>query len=127
MDQLISWRRTLHVVRLRNTLDHAEWDGSIPEPQCCQTMAAAVAMGDCPVVYEPVFRRWEIRQHYHRMFHDWQLEFCPWCGTRLPRDLGDEWTNRVEALGFTNGGHYSEIPGLPDDFKTDRWWKHERL
>lgn len=126
-DWLTSWWRTLLVVHLRNTLDKAEWDGTVSYPQCCRAMAAAVAEGDCPIVYEPVFRRWEVRHLYHRMLHDWQLESCPWCGNPLASDVGDEWAARVERLGFTDGGHYAEIPGLPDEFRTDRWWRQAGL
>lgn len=132
MKQVTDWLerwyyRNVHGIRLRNTLDKSEWDGTIPEPQCCRVMATAVAEGDCPVAYDPVFRQWRLLQLYHRVHRDWELEYCPWCGTALPNEQGDEWTRRVEQLGFTEGGHYSEIPGLPEEYRTDRWWRDAQL
>lgn len=119
--------RNIHPIRVRNTLDRSAWDGTIPEPQCCRVMATAVAEGDSPVAYEPVFRRWRLLNLYHRMLTDWQIEFCPWCGHRLPGDLGAEWDERIQKLGFTDIGHYSETPELPEDYRTDRWWKDAGL
>jgi hypothetical protein len=46
------------------------------------------------------------------------LEFCPWCGYRLPASLSDEWFERIFALRLN-----PESPEMPEELKSDPWWK----
>jgi hypothetical protein len=50
------------------------------------------------------------------------IEFCSWCGARLPPSLRDQYFNRLEALGLE-----PESAELPLDMRSDAWWRMERL
>lgn len=47
------------------------------------------------------------------------LSFCPFCGTRLPESLRDQWVNELETLGFDEPFDQD----IPNDYTSDSWWK----
>lgn len=56
------------------------------------------------------------------------IEFCPWCGTRLPKSLGDEWLNVLEKeYGLDMPDLPEQETKIPADFLTDEWWKKRGL
>ena len=56
------------------------------------------------------------------------IEYCPWCGSQLPKSLGDEWFDILEK---EYGLDLPDIPQqrkkVPAEFKTDEWWKKRGL
>jgi hypothetical protein len=50
------------------------------------------------------------------------ITHCPWCGFELPPALGDEWYDRLEAMGLDPNND-----ALPPEYEDDTWWKNERL
>jgi hypothetical protein len=78
------------------------------------------------------------------------MNYCPFCGTKFPPDLGDKWSAVIwEELGPEyliesqaefqkllckhQGKEYVSDPDLPkakplpEEFKTDEWWKKRGL
>lgn len=62
-----------------------------------------------------------------------QLWFCPWCGKKLPKDLGDEWEGNLKkdynltvSDFFDKQGQWDESK-IPEEFRTDEWWKKRGL
>jgi hypothetical protein len=47
------------------------------------------------------------------------IQFCPWCGTKLPPSRRAQWFEEVETLGFSN----PEDERLPAKYRTDEWHK----
>jgi len=48
------------------------------------------------------------------------INFCPWCGIKLPNSRRDEWFDRLEKMGF----HYPLTDNtIPSEFKTDAWYQ----
>jgi hypothetical protein len=45
------------------------------------------------------------------------IDFCPWCGQKLPTSLRDRWFDQLEQLGID-----PESEELPPDFKNDGWY-----
>ncbi len=63
--------------------------------------------------------------------HGVVINYCPFCGAKLPADLIDE---REETIILELGYDYlSDDNGnqpkkeLPEEFKTDEWWKKRGL
>jgi hypothetical protein len=95
---------------------------------CCAAMTAALRFEcaqhadpfECPdslVVYNEVF------DEYGLIVHDGGpsyvlIDFCPWCGMRLPESQRDRWFDETEAKGFTD-------ENMPPDYKTGAW-RHGR-
>jgi hypothetical protein len=50
------------------------------------------------------------------------IEFCPWCGERLPKSRRDEWFGKLEKLGIYDPWSTE----VPDKYQTDEWYKEER-
>jgi hypothetical protein len=53
--------------------------------------------------------------------------YCPWCGKKLPKDLGVEWAKMVEKELNIKSVWDIEWNEIPDKFKTDEWWKKRGL
>jgi hypothetical protein len=92
-----------------------------PEDQCCQAMLYAVRADDLPVEYDRALRAWGIAYQDGGSAVQ-SIQYCPWCGTKLPTDLGDEWSARLERMDLEPGD-----PCIPEEMQDDRWWKAEGL
>jgi len=56
-----------------------------------------------------------------------EIKFCPWCGTKLPKELLDEWYDILEKEYNITDPLGDERSKVPTEFKTDEWWKKRRL
>lgn len=104
---------------------------------CCDTMQRYV--DECNLVYEPVFRRvtFYIKSNdktgYQPEYYRSPCIYCPYCGTKMPKILYgiDENGNRPyeDALEEALGKEYCDITEdeIPEEFKTDEWWKKRGL
>ncbi|KWX02955.1 hypothetical protein LI90_4004 [Carbonactinospora thermoautotrophica] len=93
------------------------------EDQCCELMLQNLRADDLPVVYDATIREWGIR-YLDGGSSIQRLEYCPWCGKKLPGDLWDEWRTRVEQLGLDP---WDDADRIPEAFRSDRWWKEAGL
>ncbi len=56
------------------------------------------------------------------------IEFCPWCGSELPKSLSDEWFDILEKeYGLDMPKTTNQMDKIPAEFKTDEWWKKRGL
>ena len=56
------------------------------------------------------------------------IQFCPWCGSQLPKGLRDEWFDILEnEYGLDDPGWPEQEAKVPAEFKTDEWWKKRGL
>ncbi|TRW89323.1 hypothetical protein [Flavobacterium sp. GT3R68] len=46
------------------------------------------------------------------------IDFCPWCGEKLPNSKRDQWFDEIEKLGIDpwNGE-------IPEKYQTDKWYR----
>jgi hypothetical protein len=51
-----------------------------------------------------------------------EINYCPWCGERLPNSRRDEWFDILEKLGIDPWGG-----DVPEIFRTDEWYKKEKF
>ncbi|MGH7134402.1 MAG: DUF6980 family protein [Pirellulales bacterium] len=84
---------------------------------CCDAMAAHLADEDVPIEYTPRLREYGLRILDGGSARQ-LIEFCPWCGQRLPESLRNEWVERLEVLGLEPND-----PRVPEEMKTDAWWR----
>lgn len=47
------------------------------------------------------------------------IEYCPWCGQRLPNSKRDLWFDELEKIGIENPIEEE----IPEEFSSDKWWK----
>ncbi|MGA5817906.1 DUF6980 family protein [Kitasatospora sp. NPDC094028] len=95
-------------------------------PHCCESMTAQLNRPcdrhedpfDCPdalIHFSPKF------QEYGIVIHDGGasvsvIEFCPWCGHRLPESQRDRWFEELERRGIDPWQD-----DVPAEFEDDRW------
>ena len=55
------------------------------------------------------------------------IGYCPWCGVKLPSDLGNLWFKVLrEEHGIEDPTVYDKDK-VPPEFHTDEWWKKRGL
>jgi hypothetical protein len=48
-----------------------------------------------------------------------EINYCPWCGKRLPQSKRNRWFDELEKLGY-------ETPlemDIPNEYKSSKWYK----
>jgi hypothetical protein len=54
--------------------------------------------------------------------------YCPWCGSQLAHSLRDEFFDVLkEEFGIETNLEILKDPSLPEEFKSDLWWKKRGL
>ena len=61
-----------------------------------------------------------------------RLWYCPWCGSKLPEDLSEKMEELLEKeYGITekdwDAPGWNDDTDLPEEFRTDAWWKKRGL
>lgn len=51
------------------------------------------------------------------------INFCPWCGKKLPESKSDEWFKTLEKMGYEDPLFNENIP---EEFKTSEWYSGEK-
>lgn len=100
-------------------------------PFCCLTMDATLENGESLLSYDSKMREYSIRggKCYKdgKDYGGFMLIYCPFCGTKLPKDLRDEWFDELsKILGF-EVDISTDKRKIPKDFKSDAWWKKRKL
>jgi hypothetical protein len=90
-------------------------------PHACQAMEAILEAAESALAYDPALREYSIA--YLSDSSVQLIEYCPFCGAKLPESLRDEWFERLAALGFDDPW----IQDIPDEFRDDRWWRAAEL
>ncbi len=51
------------------------------------------------------------------------INFCPFCGLKLPESKRDEWFSVLENMGFNEPTEEK----IPDEFNSSEWYKNKNL
>jgi len=101
--------------------------------KCCDKMDNYVDYASN--FHENVFRCPDALIWYSRKFEEYgliihdggesfiEISYCPWCGTKLPKSKRDLWFKTLEKLGFDDPLQQD----IPEEFKTDEWYKNRDL
>ena len=91
-------------------------DGEIDAFPCCARMGDALRDEDEMIIWTAKFREIGLR------VPDGGdsvvvIQFCPWCGSRFPETLRNEWFNELERRNIDPCGS-----GVPPEFLDERWY-----
>ena len=93
---------------------------------CCEDMKIHIKDKRCKIYYDNLFR-----EFYFKIdrLHILKLLYCPWCGTKLPKQLRDEFFDILENEYDieTDIFEYKVDLRIPQEFKTDEWWQKREL
>ena len=81
------------------------------------------------VEYMPEVRSYSLRFYRGDEFTGMEKElwYCPWCGKELPKDLDGIWGETLEREYGLTEEERDEGSKIPEEFKTDEWWKKRGL
>ncbi len=70
------------------------------------------------ILYLPRFNEYGIpcQEDGVSMLH---IEYCPWCGKKLPDSYREKWFDELLLLGFEDPIFDESIP---EKYKSDKWW-----
>ncbi len=89
---------------------------------CCKSMDNVSIRKILPqLYYDPCDRSYYIESENKKSVY--VIEYCPWCGTKLPTYLGGVMVDYILEAGYEG----FDDPNLPEEFKTDEWWKKRGL
>jgi hypothetical protein len=100
---------------------------------CCEELEVLVEDPECYVKYIPYQREYVfyIPQYYitdGRLHMYFPISYCSWCGMQLPKNLSSEWYALVkEKFGLTDFAEIEVMKLLPEEFRTNQWWKKRKL
>lgn len=93
---------------------------------CCQAMECylhCLEQGDEVVCYSPKFNEYGIPIHDGEngsITSYIQIQYCPWCGKKLPDGLREKWFDQLENLGYDDP---LKDDSIPEKFKSDKWYR----
>ena len=94
---------------------------------CCSNFEHYVIKGT-ELEYDPQFHAYYlILNHSEHMCTHQELYFCPWCGSKLPQDLGDMWSKILKEEYGIMDPIVKDKDRIPHEFQTDEWWKKRGL
>ena len=90
---------------------------------CCQTMSIFVQDLRIGIDYYNVYREYYIdtTADLKQMIY-----YCPFCGKELPKGLGEKYFDILEK-DYQIEDIIEEEENIPEEFKTDEWWKKRGL
>ena len=97
---------------------------------CCEKMEYYLNMKcdihknpfDCP---DNVIDYDEVNDEYGLIIHDgtqsvYQINYCPWCGKKLPKSKYNKWCRTMKRLGID-----PDIDDIPEKYTKWGWWLEE--
>lgn len=92
---------------------------------CCNEMVSFLEESKVSIGYSPRFRSYYINLKGSEGAQ--RINFCPWCGSSLPKALDEEYDEELSKVLNINKEditldtyHRNDIP---PEFKSDEWWK----
>jgi len=98
------------------------------EKFCCDYLASRLAERNNYIKHNSSFREFYLERSDTKSVIT-LIWFCPWCGTKLPKGLRNEWFDILEKeynieADIMERKNRSDIPL---EFKSDKWWKKRGL
>ena len=92
---------------------------------CCWRMEYFLEESN-DIDYFPISRSYSVRLETARGTHV-DLIHCPWCGQKLPEDLGSKWMEVLREECGLQDPNFKDADKVPEEFKSDVWWKKRGL
>ena len=93
---------------------------------CCDKMSYYAAK-DRELEYDPQFRSYYLLLKNGAYGTHQEILYCPWCGTKLPKDLDGVWSETLKREYGIKDPIFDDADKVPPEFRTDEWWKKRGL
>ncbi len=97
------------------------------EEFCCEDMESCINSKNRVITYNSSIRCYLVSC---RDYTTLEMKYCLFCGAKLPKELSDELHDiLVEDLGIESPDYqnFENDKRVPEEFKTDEWWKKRGL
>ncbi len=102
-----------------------ELKSDVPDQACCQEMHNNLRNSDLYLGYNKRTREYFIPYKIDCGGGVYLLTYCPWCGKLLPGSLREKLGDILfDELCLDD---FFDDPNMPNEFKTDEWWKKRGL
>jgi len=94
--------------------------------KCCESMKIQIEQTlnnkDSYLSVDNLIYYSDIFNEYGLIIHDGgesylKIDYCPWCGTKLPNSERDNWFDLLESLGYDSPLEQE----IPQKFKSSEW------
>lgn len=93
---------------------------------CCEFMDMFLQDQKMPLKYYPIAREYGITLKHSSAVQ--LLVYCPWCGVKLPESLRDKYFDILKVeYDIEPELDIQDDPNIPEEFKSDSWWKMRGL
>ncbi len=93
---------------------------------CCELMDQLLEDPKVPLQYYPLMREYGITLKHTYAIQ--LIDYCPWCGTKLPESARNDYFRILKnEYHIKPGLDKKNDPNIPEEFKSDEWWKKRGL
>jgi hypothetical protein len=93
---------------------------------CCEQMTIQLQDERVPVEYSPKYREYSLRIS---TTVEQGIDYCPWCGTKLPESLRDLWFETLEGIMgeaiYDIAFDSNRFGEIPKKFQSEEWWAND--
>ncbi len=99
---------------------------------CCKQLKKLLDDEVSPLIYIPHTRTYALTvpKFYwkeHELYMHFIIPCCPYCCKHLPKDLTQLWANILENEYGITLPYDEHKDSVPQEFRTDEWWKKRGL
>lgn len=99
---------------------------------CCEWMDIFTKDSRVTIIYFPVYRTYMIpllpkNKKLYPVTNGLRIDYCPWCSKDLPLSLYNKWIETLKKEYGLDPDHKEQALLVPEEFKTDEWWKKRGL
>ena len=94
---------------------------------CCKDIIIILSDHRDNIYYNSVFREYYVQTKRKTVILT--MDFCPWCGSKFPESLREKFFDLLESEYEIDAdiGDYKSRPDIPEEFRSDEWWKKRGL
>ena len=90
---------------------------------CCFQMRFHIKEKEKIIDYDSTWRQYAIKVNETIIQ---LIDYCPWCGVKLPQPLNNKWFQILEEEYYIIDPSKNKGK-IPKEFLTDEWWKERGL
>ena len=90
------------------------------EEFCCRNMEYYMIEKNDLLYYESFTRNYSLILHNDGCGTHQEISYCPWCGAKLPKELGEEWGEILEKE-YKISEPFKNKKLVPSEFWKDEW------
>lgn len=93
---------------------------------CCDAMTEMVTDKGSRIGFIPKYREYYVERNGTTSIHS--LDYCPWCGAKLPESLREAWFDTLKnEYALDDPWDHEQEKLIPQEFNTNEWWKKRSL